>query len=123
VTVGSSAAYKVNLPEGMYDFVRSPKGKFTSCGDGILALLDMETGSKVDLVTFPEGQFCLVLPVWSPDEQYVLFGIGKPPSGGLSYFTIQAVNIETKEVTLIKKAGRDIVLPHLTGLDWFAPAP
>jgi len=121
VTDASSLPFEVN---GLnHPFVRSSQGKFAFCGDGFLGLLDITSGTQTQVVVFPAGEQCLVRPAWSPDGKYVLVGLGvvinevMPPS-----LAIQAVNIETKELTLIQSYDKRF---HalLSSLEWSTGAP
>ncbi len=105
-------------------FVRSPAGKFAFCGTGSIGLLDMTDGKQTELLALPAGEECLVQLAWSPDGKYMIFGSGKPSyDSGTEPFKIQVVNVETKEVTLIKKSNEKGTPSKLTGLDWIAAAP
>ncbi len=129
VTDGSSVPFeaawlKAGHPPFEGSFSRSPKGKFAYCHTRVVGLLNITDGTKTELASMPSGEICGLDPVWSPDERYILFGSGRR-SGEFNRIplTMQAVNVETKQVTLIKKFDPITSLPRIMSFDWFAAAP
>ncbi len=122
VTDGSNSPYEG--PKLIPFFVRSMTGKFAFCGDGFVGLLDITDGKQTELLALPEGEGCLVQLAWSPDGNYVILGVGKHAEfPAREPYKLQVVNIETKEVTLIKKDDDLDLLSRIRGLDWIAAAP